>query len=520
MKKKILISFVTVAAAVSAGIAPSVLTKTSVQSSTISGNISQDPNNPGDQKDPNNPGDQKDPNNPGDQKDPNNPNDNPSIKMAYAPETDFFTNEIIYVDPQSNEDLDKFLKNFFAGENLLSRESKYLLNANEYENVEITYGENSANFKEKTFEFIATPVNGAKLDNDKSEQRVVIKLNNLKILSDAETPNSAKITNSVSGKFTSDKDLEDYLIKNFGSLKFAAESGVNFANTTFEYVQNSANLKDKTFKINVLPQENHSWKDGTGRISKEMLVKIPNLTIIPEGGITPVVNTVVRAPIFWTVNSTILSNYKDTTYGWKYTRFFYFFGLDQSQNEWILKTIFDCAIKDYQKLYKVDPVGDYKTAKWEPAFCYSQSWKIFFRANVKPKNGFKWANGSTNAKEVQFSFYVPFTGTYQAGTTTDLSKLSSLIDSNYDSNGLPNQWVSSFGAYSGMPYNDATRNSVASEIRKELIECYWGAYDFSVTDVRTISGSNYAHQTWIYKVKIINKSNGQIIKTIPGYQPY
>ncbi|MDE5767399.1 MAG: hypothetical protein K2H56_02505, partial [Malacoplasma sp.] len=459
-----------------------------------------------------NPGDQTNPDNPGDQQDPES-------KISYAPETDIFTYQIIFVEKQDNEGLDKVLRSLFADKSLLNSESKYLLNVNEYENVKLTYVENSANFSEKTFNISVTPINEGKWEDGKSDSKIVVtKLSNLKLLADAQVPISAKITNNVTGNFASDKDLEDYLVKNYGSLKFAAESGTNFTNTLNEYVQNSANLKDKTFRIKVWPQEQHSWKDGTGNGVKEMLVNIPNLTQQSSTPI-PISPQVVRAPIFWTVNSTILSNYKETWNGWKWTKSYLIFGLNASENDWILQTIFENAMKDYQKFYQVDPVDNYKSARWEPIFCFSSSWHFFFRANVKPKNGFKWANGTTDVKEVQFNFYAPVTGEYQAGTTTDLSKLSSLIDSNYDSNGLPNQWVSSFGAYSGMEYNEETRNYVAGQIRKELIECYWGAYDFSVTDVRTISGSDYPHQTWIYKVNFIDNNTRKIIKTIPGYQP-
>ena len=527
----------TVAAAVGAGIAPTLVTKTSVQLSIIAGSDSQNPNNPSDQNNPANPSDQNNPVNPGDGTNPNNPsnqnnpanpgdqtnsnnpndNDNPSVKTAYAPETDIFSYEINYTEAQTDAGLDKILKNLFSGENLLNRESKYLINANEYENVEITYVENSAKFKERTFEFLATPVNEAKFEDGKSELKIVVQLKDIKLISDTEAPISAKITNNISGKFVSDKDLEDYLVKNYESFKFQTESGANFVNTLNEYVQNSANLKDKTFKIKIWPQENHSWKDGTGRVAKEITVKIPNLTIISEN---PVSSKVVNAPIFWTVNSTILSNYKETWNGFKWTKLYLIFGLASSQNEWIKQKIFEGAIKDYQKFYQVDTVGDYTSAQWEPIFCYSSSWKIFFKVKVQPKKNFQWENGSTTAKEVQFSFYAPVTGQYQAGTTTDLSKLSSLIDSNYDSNGLPNQWVSSFGSYSNMGYNQTSRNNLALRIRQELVECYWGAYDFTVTDVKTISGSDYPHQTWIYKVNFIDKNSGKIIKTIPGYQPY
>lgn len=71
-----------------------------------------------------------------------------------------------------------------------------------------------------------------------------------------------------------------------------------------------------------------------------------------------------------------------------------------------------------------------------------------------------------------------------------------------------------------MGYNQTSRNNLALRIRQELVECYWEAYDFTVTDVKTISGSDYPHQTWIYKVNFIDKNSGKIIKTIPGYQPY
>ncbi|MDE7099987.1 MAG: hypothetical protein K2N99_02045, partial [Malacoplasma sp.] len=356
-KLKILFSFGVIAAAAGSGIAPTMITKTSVQSSAVNGDYQQDPNNPGDQTNPDNPGDQTNPDNPGDQTNPDNPGDqtnpdnpgdqqDPESKISYAPETDIFTYQIIFVEKQDNEGLDKVLRSLFADKSLLNSESKYLLNVNEYENVKLTYVENSANFSEKTFNISVTPINEGKWEDGKSDSKIVVtKLSNLKLLADAQVPISAKITNNVTGNFASDKDLEDYLVKNYGSLKFAAESGTNFTNTLNEYVQNSANLKDKTFRIKVWPQEQHSWKDGTGNGVKEMLVNIPNLTQQSSTPI-PISPQVVRAPIFWTVNSTILSNYKETWNGWKWTKSYLIFGLNASENDWILQTIFENAMKD------------------------------------------------------------------------------------------------------------------------------------------------------------------------------
>ncbi|MDE5766959.1 MAG: hypothetical protein K2H56_00270 [Malacoplasma sp.] len=316
-KLKILFSFGIVATAAGSGIAPTMVTKTSVQSSTIAGDDYKNPDNP----------------------------DKPVQILTYAPETDIFIYEIDFTEEQNNENLNNVLKNLFTDESILSSESKYLLNANEYENVKLVYVENSANFVENTFNISVTPNNGAKWESGKSDSKIIVcKISNLKLLAHAEAPTIANISNGISGNFASNKDLENYLVKNYWSLKFAAESGVNFTNTLNEYIQNSANLKDKTFKIKVWPQEQHSWKDGTGRVAKEILVNIPNLT---QESSSPNNPQVVHAPIFWTVNSTILSNYKETWNGWKWAKPYLIFGLNASENDWILQTIFENAMKDY-----------------------------------------------------------------------------------------------------------------------------------------------------------------------------
>ncbi|MDE6645867.1 MAG: hypothetical protein K2J69_00975 [Malacoplasma sp.] len=507
MKRKVLISvFVSAAAAVS-GIAPSIVTSTNVQSSLVNGN--EDQQNPSTNPDINNPN-------------VNNPDDeNPSSKfVAYAPENDIFTYEINFTDLQNDENLDKVLKSLFADGNLLNKESKYLLNANEYENVEISYVENSAKFNEKTFEFLATPINDAEWDIPVKGERIVkVQIGNLHSLAtDSQFPSKALMTNNIGDwSISDDKDLENLIVDNMNKINYKAATdvaNVSSSNVSIEYIYNSADLKNKQFKVKVSPIVGHAWSDGSGIASREVVVQIQKLTWYGNFSL---------APIYWTVNSTILSDFKvKSNTSWDQTHFWKIFGLDSSKNEWVKEQIYNSAMKDFQKLFPVTPYyNTYKFAKWDTAIVYKQGIRFFFRSYVQPKSGLTWYDGSTALKEVQFNFYVSsknLAGNYPLGTTTDLSQLSTLVDQNYDENGLPNQWVTSFGQVSsGQLPTEENKKYFAERVQYELSECYQPLYNFTITDVQTMSGNNTGQENWTFTVNFLNKHTGEIIKSIPGY---
>lgn len=512
MKKKILIGVLVSTTAAVSGVAPSIVTTTNIQSSIINSGENPSTNPDIDNTDNKNPGDS-------DNNNPSNPSDDQTSKLlAYAPENDIFTYQINFTDLQNDENLNKYLKNLFEGD-FLDKETSYLVNGSEYKNVKITYIENSAKFNEKTFEFLATPINDAKWDIAVQDKRIIkVQIGNLHLLpTDAQFPLKALVSNKIGDWSISDnKDLENLIVENMKKINFEATSdvqNVSSSNVSVEYVSNSANLKDKKFKVKVSPISGHAWNDGSGIISKEVEVQIKNLTSYQNFAL---------APIYWTVNSTILSDFtvkSNTTYD--QSHFYKIFGLDASKNEWCKEQIYNSAIKDFQKLFPIKPYYDtYKFAKWDTTIVYSQGMRFFFRTYVQPNDGLTWYDGTTALKEVQFNFYVSsknLAGDNTIGTTTDLNQLPNLIDKNYDDDGLPKQWVSSFGVSGNLQYNEEGKKYFASRIEYELSECYQPLYNFSVTDVKTISGTNNKSQNWTYTVNFLDKHTNKVIKSIPGY---
>ncbi|MDE6429435.1 MAG: hypothetical protein K2K18_02910, partial [Malacoplasma sp.] len=285
-KKKILITAGIGTAAVVAGVAPAIASTTNIQSSNI--NV-----NPG-TTNPDNPG------NP----DINNPDD--VTNLATIPTNDEFVYSIDNFNVLPNVLVDEYLQNLFAKENFFDEYKGSFTNSSEYANVAITYKKNSVNEINKTFELLATPINGKTWsDNTNETKTITVNIKNIET-ADAVAPDKNTVVSynrEIDGTFLkTNQDLNSLLSQLF--LEDQSAYFPNFKNVKFTYILQTADLTNRTFKMIVAPLDKHNWtdKDQFGKFGNQVTytVKLTNFVILnvndaeaPKQNTVPLFNALV-----------------------------------------------------------------------------------------------------------------------------------------------------------------------------------------------------------------------------------
>ncbi|MDE5841537.1 MAG: hypothetical protein K2H11_01000, partial [Malacoplasma sp.] len=285
-KKKILITAGIGTAAVVAGVAPAIASTTNIQSSNI--NV-----NPG-TTNPDNPG------NP----DINNPDD--VTNLATIPTNDEFVYSIDNFNVLPNVLVDEYLQNLFAKENFFDEYKGSFTNSSEYANVAITYKKNSVNEINKTFELLATPINGKTWsDNTNETKTITVNIKNIET-ADAVAPDKNTVVSynrEIDGTFLkTNQDLNNLLSQLFSEDQSAYFP--NFKNVKFTYILQTADLTNRTFKMIVAPLDKHNWtdKDQFGKFGNQVTytVKLTNFVILnvndaeaPKQNTVPLFNALV-----------------------------------------------------------------------------------------------------------------------------------------------------------------------------------------------------------------------------------
>ncbi|MDE5767144.1 MAG: hypothetical protein K2H56_01200 [Malacoplasma sp.] len=553
MKRKILTSALVATAAIASGIAPSILAETNTQSNLINADDSSPniPDNPSDKTD-----DSNNPNTPDESKDPSNPDDNtpddptpeePTLLTATSPSFDFFNYQTKYIGSLDDKGLENFLSDIKMDE--IFEESQqnetptdqtkislknYLKNINQYKNVKISYIENSASWFNKSFQVLVTPINGAEWkDKTTNSKNVLIFIKDFAV-SDATAPKTAKLVENVGNPDTTLTDgnldalLSQSLDKNWVTIQ--PKEGENFANCTISYVPGSASIANKNFKITVKPNENHKWKGTVENNERQIIVDIPyvnwagNTVFLPlEYAVNALVNSDFRYEGY-TVNEYNMI-YEDAwahVFGYLHPNAKALPTIKEIYLKGIKKFIFDAAVKDLQRNYKVDILNTYENCTWEVAyFTQSGTTEFQFQTNVKPKDGCTWYGGGTQAKKIRIQLWVSNTRIQKGpgiGSVDELTLLSNVIDYYlYDNKGLPSQWVSSNPTFPGFNGSQDSIKKLKENILKELNEKFRPWYSFEVSNIRTLDGSSYINQPWKFDIKFTSLASPSTTKTIPGY---
>ncbi|MDE7088385.1 MAG: hypothetical protein K2O19_02525 [Malacoplasma sp.] len=544
MKRKILIGTLVATAGIASGVAPTFVTSTSVQSSKVDVNpepvnpepINPDPINP----EPINP----DPINP-EPVDPTPPQ--PTLKEAFYPQSlsDFLSYQIDYPGNASKDNvgLNTFLSNLLAQENVGDAKQiklkDYLVNKNDYQNVDIAYVENSANWENKFFQLAVTPLEGFGWNGKDTDEKIIdvsIQKFNISLISTATAPTKAKLGGSISNlNILSDSDLQNWIVSALDrqGIQILANDGTSttFSDVQISYLSGSANIANKNFKIQVTPKSGYSWKGNQTAETKTITVDIPQILWAGNS---------VFLPAGWAVNSFVNSDFRYGLFGYSADKFNVIYQSDFSHifeythpnanilsilrrywEDLVKLKIYSASIKDLQKNFKVETAINYTDAVWSNAVLRkSAATHFFFKAKVKPQAGYTWYdNHKSDAREIQMNFWVSnMRQTNQPlGKTQDLVNYPSTIDSYYDKNGLPNQYVSLFSTQTNFNGSDGAKKELTQRMLQELSEMYRPWYTFQISNLRSLNGITDIYQPWTFDIKFISVVNPSFTKTIPGY---
>ncbi len=442
----------------------------------------------------------------------------PVKELAYLPKllNDFFTYDIKYSGTQDNTGLNGYLKNLFSS----LKFEDYLENKDEYKNVSFSFVNNSANWTDKSFKISVAPTEGSEWEDKSTNSKtvtVVLQKFSVATIQDATAPTKAKINQAISERLTilSDKDLGDAISYNLSkkliTMSANDNTSTNFLNVNVAYVQNSASIKNKNFKLNIVPANGHSWKDTNTTEIRTIVVDIPQLDWAGN-------SNWILFDLGYQSNIVINTSYsyseyptgKDYTYTIAEDKYPKLFGTTVDN---IKSKIFETCILDFKKVFSIEPVSTYKNAFWySTALSFSRYvTEFFFKADVKPTAGYTWLDGGTYAKNIQFSFwacntkYCPVT----LGTTSDINQLPNEVDKNYDANGLPNRYISFVGPNQKLSFEQ-------QKIR-ELDTLYQPWYTSTITNLKSATGKNNVREPWTFDIQLTNVVNPSITKSIKGW---
>ncbi|RXY97228.1 hypothetical protein D8X55_00820 [Malacoplasma penetrans] len=192
------------------------------------------------------------------------------IKDATAPKDGTEIESYVLTDPvTNNEELNKFLKDNF--DNLVKPTFKGY-----FENVEVSYKDNSADFNKKTFKINIKPISGHGWEDGSGnkEKEMSVYLSNMSWSAKIEIDSNKSVAYEVSKMgFTSANHLNTYLRSNFSSSNL---KNIKFTNVDqIQYVEGSAKLAasgSSQFTIKVTPKAGAIWNKNEGYQSKTINV--------------------------------------------------------------------------------------------------------------------------------------------------------------------------------------------------------------------------------------------------------
>ncbi|MDE5952864.1 MAG: hypothetical protein K2G48_01975 [Malacoplasma sp.] len=563
-KKRILITSSVGAAAVIAGVSPAIASTTNTQSSTV--NVptdpvvdpSVDPVNPGDQTDPNQPGDQTDPVNPGDQTDPNQPGEPVEpvepVEPTYAtaPSEDNFTLQFTLYT-MNDKGLNDYFKNRISSSQYEGFVERNFANADQYSNVNITYVPDSASFATNSFQVYATPIEGAVWENtkdDSNQRTITVKIDNAAKTPDATVP--AKSKNSSFNIKISDQSIKtdadlnnwmkNYFNTSFNLNHFTPETpDYVFKNVKLTYVENSASIANKSFKVKATPLDGHAWSNTDfykNTVTDDFDMDIWFLNLIPANKIISLPerwsNSIIINSIYRQFNTTeyldwgMLGFFFDPTYlsydTWLIPEYKKKFDDQKDQNEWYF---YREGIKELAKYYPVEQAY-WDAIRYDKVERVSGGIALDYSILCYPKQGYYWEDGTNGSKWVQMRFFVSgewdVGKSWVLGKTYDLMELKSYNIEN-EKTPLPTRsWVTNklLSVKNDIVIKGTFEENkkIVEKIIMDDLEKNFPDYYIQITDLQSASPNEPqdVKGNWKYKIRFILKTDKFAISDfIDGY---
>ncbi|MDE5553534.1 MAG: hypothetical protein K2I67_03200 [Malacoplasma sp.] len=548
-KKRILVISSIGAAAVIAGVSPAIALTANTQSSTIDGFSTVNPKEP--TTIPTNPTDPNNPNNPTDSSKPTNPV-NPSEKVyATSPSEDVFTPQLTMYT-LNDSSLNTWLKNYFSN-NSLDTYKSYLQSGSEYNNVNITYVQNSASLATNSFQLDVAPIDGAvwqSTENNNEKRTITIKIDKSVKIPDATVPINTKNSSfnvTIKDKnIKTDSDLNQWLSNYFKtSYKLTdftpTTADYVFKNVSLSYVENSADLVNKSFKVKATPLVDHAW--ASNAFYKNSIVDSFDMDIL-IGNIIDT-NKIISLPERWSnsiVMNSIYREFSNRNYlDWGMLGFFFDptylnynvslipeyrkkFDAQKDQNEWYF---YRQGLRELAKYYPVEQAY-WDAIRYDKVERVSGGIALDYSILCYPKQGYFWEDGTNGNKWVQMRLFVSSEWdvgkSWVLGKTYDLTEMKRYNAEN-ENTPLPTwSWVTNKLL---SVKNDIVLNGTFEENKKIVekiimddLEKNFPDYYIQVTDLQSASPNEPqdVKGNWKYKIRFILKTDRFAISDfIDGY---
>ncbi|MDE5775125.1 MAG: hypothetical protein K2H51_02205, partial [Malacoplasma sp.] len=420
-----------------------------------------------------------------------------------------------------------------------------------YSNVNVTYVPNSASFTTNTFKVNVTPVEGAIWENTatNNEQRTVtVKIDKAARIPDATVP--AKSKNSSFNitvndtNIKTDADLNNWM-KNYFNTKFNLSHFTPetpdyvFKNVNLTYVENSASIANKSFKVKATPTDGHAWSNNT--FYKDTFVDPFEMDIWFLNLVTK--DKFITLPDRWGINLIMATNFPFKN--------FHSSHLQWKNISWILEDDFDTywynhnpkyyddlsvkyqhllfeeGWKDIARYYPVELSGTFEQCEWSWIQRINGGATFNFKVPMKPKAGYYWADGTNGTRMVHLNLFLSADQDAGPGILSDVSDMNYIKTFNQKesaaTDGLPvRSWVTNDLIIIGEKLNKPTFEEnvkVLENIAKDDLVKSFPNYNIEISDVKSTSWGDpwWIPDTWTYKIKFTSKTNPSYSKTMDGY---
>ncbi|MDE5774756.1 MAG: hypothetical protein K2H51_00295 [Malacoplasma sp.] len=298
-----------------------------------------------------------------------------------------------------------------------------------------------------------------------------------------------------------------------------------FKNISISYLANSANLSNKSFSINVVPNKGHAWSDGskdvvtlnvvcTNFVKKEKLLATPqafNSDII--------INTQYDWSIGYYLDWSNINKFLNPNF----TIGRFITNREGWYNEALSyqKTLAELSFKSFSKYNPNLEMVSYQLGNISKDEFRGLVTRYTVNTEVKPKAGYYWTDGTTGSKWVPISFFSAniWNGSAWIGQTNNISDFGKLIDENWKD--VPTKiWVSNnifntaqfdvlikYGATNRKLNFGECRELIIKHAKTELEKTFTNYYVIKMSEPEpTRSGDIYS--PWKFKVTLAKTLGG------------
>ncbi|MDE6428975.1 MAG: hypothetical protein K2K18_00520, partial [Malacoplasma sp.] len=325
--------------------------------------------------------------------------------------------------------------------------------------------------------------------------------------------------------------LKNYFKSNYKLTDFTPVTSDHvFKNVTLSYVENSANLAGKSFKVKATPTDGHAWANTT--FYKDTVIDSYDMEVLIGNMIDS--DKIISLPERWSNSFVINSIYRDFNVNeyqdWSMLGFFFDptylsydvwlipeykkkFDAQKDQNEWYF---YREGLKELAKYYPVEQAY-WDAIRYDKVERVSGGIALDYSILCHPKAGYYWEDGTNVDKWVPMRMFVSSEWdvgkSWVLGKTYDLTDLKNYNKEN-EKQALPTRsWVSNklLSVKNDLKPNGTFEENkkIVEKIIMDDLEKNFPDYYIQVTDLWSASPNEQTDikGNWKYKIRFILKTD-------------